>query len=72
MKAMTAKKLRVGVIGLGIGKSHIEGYRASGDCEVVAIADADPARLAEVGEAYGIAERYGSGAELIDKAAATS
>ena len=68
MKATNGKKLRVGVIGLGIGKSHIEGYRSTTECEVVAIADADPERLAEVGDKYGIAERYGSGTELIDKA----
>lgn len=68
MSAAKGKKLRVGVIGLGIGKSHIEGYRSSSACEVVAIADADEARLAEIGDKYGIAERYGSGTELIDKA----
>lgn len=68
MKTTVGKKLRVGVIGLGIGKSHIEGYRSSAACEVVAIADADPSRLAEIGDRYGIAERYAAGTELIDKA----
>jgi predicted dehydrogenase len=58
--------LRVGVIGLGVGKSHIEGYRASGGAEVVAVADPDAGRLAQGGDAYSIAARFPSGEALID------
>ena len=35
------KKYRVGVIGLGMGRAHIEGYRSHAACEVVAIAASD-------------------------------
>lgn len=43
---MTA--LRAGIIGLGVGEQHIEGYRRSG-CEVAALCDLDEERLREVG-----------------------
>ena len=62
------KRLRVGVVGLGIGRQHIEGWRQHPQVEVVAIADADPARLAQVGEQYGIRRRH---ADLADMLAST-
>lgn len=52
------KRLRVGVIGLGMGRTHIEGWRQHPHVDVVAIADADPARLQAVGEKFSIAARY--------------
>jgi predicted dehydrogenase len=58
--ADTGQRLRVGIVGLGIGRSHIEGWRQHAQVDVVAIADADPARLALVGEHYEIAQRHGS------------
>ena len=35
-------KVRVGVIGLGIGRHHIRGYQAHPNAEVMAIADLVP------------------------------
>lgn len=58
LASTTARKLRVGVIGLGIGRMHIEGWRQHPGAQVVAIADADPARLEAVGEQFGIAARF--------------
>ncbi len=37
--------LRIGVIGLGVGEQHVEAFRAHSDCEVVSVADPDPAKL---------------------------
>ncbi|WP_423395172.1 Gfo/Idh/MocA family protein [Burkholderia sp. LMG 21824] len=54
------RRLRVGVIGLGIGRKHIEGWREHPDVDVVAIADPDAKRLAKVGDALGIDARYAS------------
>ncbi|HSI56723.1 MAG TPA: Gfo/Idh/MocA family oxidoreductase [Ideonella sp.] len=51
-------RLRVGVIGLGMGRLHIEGWQEHPGAEVVAIADPDAGRLREVGEQYGIAARF--------------
>ena len=42
------RRVRAGVIGLGVGEQHIRGYRAHPDCEVAAICDIDPDKLAEV------------------------
>ncbi len=39
------KKLRCAVIGLGMGHGHVLGYREHPDCEVVAVADTDQAKL---------------------------
>ncbi len=41
-------RLRVGVIGLGVGERHLEAYARDPRCEVVAVCDRDPARLATV------------------------
>ena len=54
------KRLRVGVIGVGIGRKHIEGWQQHASVDVVAIADPDRDRLDKVGEQYGIAARYPS------------
>jgi predicted dehydrogenase len=58
-------KVRVGVIGLGMGRHHIEGYRTHPDVEVVAAADADETRLREIGDRYGVPKRYLSGEQMI-------
>lgn len=62
---MSGRRLRVGVIGLGIGRMHIEGWRQHPQVEVVAIADADPVRLAEVGEQFGISGRHASAEAML-------
>lgn len=51
-------KVRVGVIGLGMGRHHIAGYQTHPEAEVVAIADLDEARLKEIGDQYGVPNRY--------------
>ena len=51
-------RLRVGIIGLGIGRMHIDGWRQHPQADVVAIADTDAARLAKVGDSHAIAARY--------------
>ncbi len=58
------QRLRVAVIGLGIGRMHIEGWRQHPNVDVVAIVDADPARLNAVGEQFGIAARYTDAVQL--------
>src|SRR5258705_2269159 len=53
---MVDHPLRAGVIGLGVGKSHAEGYATSPGATLVALCDADPARLREYGQKYNISE----------------
>lgn len=45
------KRLRAGIIGLGVGEAHIEGYRAAG-VEVAALCDLDAAKLGTVACSY--------------------
>ena len=47
-------EIRVGVIGLGMGRHHIRGYRTHPNAEVVAICDLDQTRLAQIGDEYGV------------------
>ncbi|MCX7671273.1 MAG: Gfo/Idh/MocA family oxidoreductase, partial [Anaerolineae bacterium] len=58
-------KLRVGVIGLGMGRHHIAGYQTHPRAEVVAIADPDPARLQEIGDKFNVPKRYAAGEEML-------
>ena len=58
-------KIRVGVIGLGMGRHHIAGYQTHPDAEVVAIADLDEARLTEIGDQYGVPNRYATAEEML-------
>jgi predicted dehydrogenase len=41
------RRLKVGVIGLGVGSQHLAGFEADARCEVVAVCDLDPQRLKE-------------------------
>ncbi len=59
------KKFRIGIIGLGMGKSHIEGYQSHPAGEVVAVADMDEARLATVAEKYNIPSTYTDAARML-------
>lgn len=56
--------LRVGVIGLGIGKRHLQSYASMPDVKIVAVADANRARLTECAEQYSVAA-YEDGARLL-------
>jgi predicted dehydrogenase len=52
------RRLRVGVVGLGVGEQHVIGYKAIPGCEVVAVCDIDPEKLAAVAGRHDITERY--------------
>jgi predicted dehydrogenase len=41
------RRLKVGVVGLGVGAQHVAGFEADERCEVVAVCDLDPQRLRE-------------------------
>lgn len=46
------RKLRAGIIGLGVGEAHIEGYRSHPNCEVAAVCDLSEPRLAGFRKKY--------------------
>ncbi len=60
------RKLRCGVVGLGIGQMHIGGYRENPRAELVAVADIDPVRLKEIGgDKLGVEKRYATLTEML-------
>lgn len=61
--------LRTGLIGCGvIGGHHIRPVDDSPLVELVAVADRIPERVNDFGERYGVATRYGEGADLLEDA----
>ncbi|NLE60815.1 MAG: Gfo/Idh/MocA family oxidoreductase [Planctomycetes bacterium] len=59
-------KLRVGIIGLGVGERHIAGYREHPGCEVSVLCDYDEDKLREVAARYpGIATKTAA-EEMLD------
>lgn len=50
--------VQIGVIGLGVGRWHIESYREVSDAKVVALCDVDEEKLTKVSEHYGITRTY--------------
>jgi predicted dehydrogenase len=61
-----AKKLKVGVIGVGgIANAHFPGWVDSPDAEMIAFADMIPSVLKEKGEEYGVTRLYDDPKDLI-------
>ena len=60
------ERIRVGVIGLRMGRNHVAEYQAHPGAEVVAVADLDEDRLHEIGDSYGVAARYLSGEQMLE------
>jgi predicted dehydrogenase len=57
-RSKSDRKLRVGVVGLGMGKWHINQYQQHPQAEVVAICDVDAARLDEAAAKFNIPQTY--------------
>ena len=55
---MLSGRVRVGVIGLGIGRWHVESYLAIPEARVAAICDTDEEKLRTAATRYGIARVY--------------
>jgi predicted dehydrogenase len=55
---MIERKLRAGIIGLGVGQSHAKGYLSSPDAELVAVCDANETRLREWASIWNVGRRY--------------
>ncbi len=58
-------KVRVGIIGCGIGTFHAHGYARLPNAELVALADLDPARCRRITEAIPVSRVYTSYEELL-------
>ncbi len=64
-KRDAGKTLRVGVIGLGMGQAHVNGFREHPEVEVVAAADVDEQRLRTIGQKLAIPALYTSAEEML-------
>ncbi len=63
------KKLRVGVIGLGFGKAHIQGYQSHPDAEVVAVADMNGEAARKACAEFNIPAHYVNADEMLAREA---
>lgn len=61
-----SRPLKVGVVGLGMGWGHIQGFREHPEAQVVAVADADPKKLETKGKDSG-AECFSSLEAMLEK-----
>jgi predicted dehydrogenase len=59
--------LRVGVVGLGMGRHHVERYQEHPGCQVVAVADLNEKLLNEMADKFGIPQRYTQAEEMLNK-----
>jgi predicted dehydrogenase len=61
-------KIRIGCIGVGqIGKHHLDNYSKIENAELVAIADINEAELNQVGEDFGIPNRYTDFRKMLER-----
>ena len=58
------RKLRMGVIGLGMGRAHINGYQSHPDADLVALCDVDGPRLKAAADQFGVENTYVDAAEM--------
>jgi predicted dehydrogenase len=57
-KGKQAEKVRVGIIGVGIGAHHARGYSKCEAVEIAALCDLDTARAQKVADEYGVGKVY--------------
>lgn len=58
-------EIRVGVVGLGQGRSHLQAFQALAGSRVVALCDLDAPLLAQVGQQFGVERQYTSYEQLL-------
>jgi predicted dehydrogenase len=63
-----ARALRVGVVGLGMGKGHVKSFREHPQVEVAAVCDLDADRLENARKEFGIAQVYRDAGKMFAKA----
>ena len=61
------KELKVGVIGLGMGRNHVKSFQTHPGAEVTAVCDVDAELLQTRGDEYGVANRYTDAGEMFAK-----
>jgi predicted dehydrogenase len=60
------RRLRVAVVGLGVGVQHVEAYAARPDLfEIAALCDLDAGRMAQIGAQYGVTRQTADFGQLL-------
>lgn len=55
------KRLRVSVVGLGVGEQHVDAYAARPELfEIAGLCDLDPARMARIADKHGVKAQFAS------------
>lgn len=67
MAVKPLEKARVGIVGVGIGSIHIQGYKQCPEAEIVAVCDANLARAQAVADQYGIPNVYADYDEMLKR-----
>lgn len=62
------RKLRVGVVGLGIGRHHAKGYQADGRVELAALCDTNAERLKAAATEFNVPQTFSDAEEMFKKA----
>ncbi len=60
-------KLRMAVVGLGMGRGHARGYESHPQADLVALCDADPERLDATAQELGVGTTYTDAEEMFRK-----
>ncbi len=63
----TSAPLRVGVIGLGMGRVHVQGFRAHPRASVVAVCDADASRVEAVRRDFAVPAGYAEAEAMLER-----
>lgn len=61
-----SKKLKAGIIGLGVGEAHIQGYNSHPDAETAALCDFSPEKLSYAAAKYPGLKIYSNADDLIN------
>ncbi len=64
---MARKKLRMAVVGLGMGRGHAKGYQTHPQADLVALCDPDTERLAATAAEMGVETTYADAQEMFAK-----
>lgn len=62
----SSKTLRVGIVGLGMGKTHVPAYRKDANCEVVALCDMDKTRMQLVADELHVPQQFTDAQAMFD------
>jgi len=60
-------KVKIGVVGLGMGRSHVEGFRSHPDAEVVALCDVNTNQLGATADDFGIDQTFENFETMLDQ-----